>query len=180
MRGDRDRQFEELYAYYPAVVRLLLRLGLERENARDLAQQVFLRVYQHMDTYRGASKWGYLEKTTRRLAYNARRDVHAGKRDGIAVPIDEVLDRRDDRTPPPDVRLASKQNVERVRSAVAQLPLKDQTCVRLQLAGYSYDEIVGTLGITISALKSRLNVARRRLRDLLGEAPEGPGDSHDQ
>ncbi|MEO8378374.1 MAG: sigma-70 family RNA polymerase sigma factor [Acidobacteriota bacterium] len=179
MAVDPAGQFEELFKYYPAVVALLTRLGFAREDARDLAQQVFLRVYEHMDTYRGESKWSYLEKVTRRLAYNALRDRHAAKREGIPVATDEILELPDPGEPA-DVLLESKQTVERVRHAVAQLSPSDQTSVRMQLAGFSYEEIATQLGITISALKSRLNVARERLRDLLKEEPEGWGDLDDR
>ena len=180
MFDDRREQFEKLFQYYPAVVALLLRLGFEREDARDLAQQVFLRVYEHMDMYRGESKWSYLEKVTRRLAYNAMRDRHAAKREGVAVPTDEILELEDSSTTPPDASLESKENVARLLRAVSHLGPEDQRAIRLQLAGHSYDQIARELGISISALKSRLNVARKRLRDLLGEELEDLGGSHDQ
>jgi RNA polymerase sigma-70 factor, ECF subfamily len=179
MAGDREAQFETLFRYYPAVVALLLKLGSDLEDARDLAQQVFLRVYQHMDAYRGEAKLAYLEQVTRRLAYNANRDRHAAKREGIRVATDEIVELEDDRTQAPDAALASKENVRRLRQAIDQLGPDDQTAVRLQLAGFSYDEIAGKLGITVSALKSRLNVARKRLRVLLDEDLEGLGGRDD-
>jgi RNA polymerase sigma-70 factor (ECF subfamily) len=179
MADDQEEQFETLFKYYPAVVALLLRLDFELEDARDLAQTVFLRVYEHMDTYRGESKWGYLEKVTRRLAYNAIRDRHAAKRHGTPVSTDEILELKDGRDLA-DVSIERMESAERVRRAVGQLGPNDQTALRLQLAGHSHDDIAETLGITVSALKSRLNVARKRLRELLGEELEGLGDRDDQ
>jgi RNA polymerase sigma-70 factor (ECF subfamily) len=179
MATDREAQFETLFKYYPAVVALLLKLGFDREDARDLAQQVFLRVYQRMDAYRGEAKLSYLEKVTRRLAYNAIRDRHAAKREGIRVATDEIVELEDEHTKAPDTTLESKENVQRLRRAVDQLGPDDQTAVRLQLAGFSYDDIAGQLGITVSALKSRLNVARKRLRVLLGGELEGFGGHDD-
>ncbi len=181
MGGDREKQFEELYAYYPAVVKLLLELGLELEDARDLAQKVFVRVYEHMDAYRGESRWSYLQKVTRRLAYNKNRDDHATKRQhGIEVQTEEILELEDTRTPAPDAVLQSKQETERLRRAIIQLEPKDQTSIRLKLAGYSLDEIAQVVGTTASALKSRLNGVRKRLRELLGDDVEGLGGSDDQ
>jgi RNA polymerase sigma-70 factor (ECF subfamily) len=176
MADDREKQFEELYAYYPAVVKLLRELGFELEDARDLAQKVFVRVYEHMDSYRGESRWGYLQKATRRLAYNKIRDDHATKRQhGIEVQTEEILELEDTRTPSPDEVLRSKQETARVRQAIEQLGPKDQTSIRLQLAGYSLEEIAQVVGTTPSALKSRLNGVRRRLRELLGDDMEGLG-----
>ena len=179
MAGDRETQFEELYKYYPAVVSLLLRLDFDLEDARDLAQQVFVRVYEHMDAYRGESKLSYLERITRRLAYNSIRDRHAAKREGISVPADELLELHDERTTAADTALEQKENAARLHRAVEQLEPNERTAVLLQLSGQSYEEMVGTLGITIPALKSRLHMARKRLRELLGEEPEGLGGRDD-
>lgn len=180
MADDREEQFEKLYKYYPAVVKLLLNLGFDLEDARDLAQQVFIRVYEHMDTYRGESRWAYLQQVTRRLAYNEKRDRHAGKRHGITVPTEEILDLEDTHVPPPDAVLQSKEDTERVQLAIGHLSPKDQTSIRLQLAGHSLEEIAPTIGTTASALKSRLNSVRKRLRELLGDDVEGWGGSDDQ
>jgi len=180
MADDREGQFEELFKYYPAVVALLLRLRFDLEDARDLAQQAFLRVYERMDAYRGESRWSYLEKTTRRLAYNEIRDRHAAKRHGVSVPTDELVDLADEGAVAADAALESKESAERLWRAIEQLGESDQISIRLQLAGLTLEAIAGQLGITVSALKSRLNVARRRLRDLLGEEPEGLGGRDDR
>jgi len=173
MPEDRDAAFEALFNYYPAVVSLLRKLDFDLEDARDLAQQVFLRVYQHMDAYRGEAKWSYLEQVTRRLAYNAIRDRHAAKREGIRVAAEEIVELADERTPAADATLESEETSRRLWRAVSQLSPDDQTALRWQMAGLSYDAIAGKLGITVSALKSRLNVARKRLRVLLGDEHDG-------
>jgi RNA polymerase sigma-70 factor (ECF subfamily) len=180
MADDREEQFEKLYKYYPAVVKLLLNLGFELEDARDLAQQVFVRVYEHMDTYRGESKWAYLQQVTRRLAYNENRDRHAGKRHGTTIPTEEILELEDTHVPQPEAVLQSKEDTERVQHAIGQLSPKDQTSIRLQLAGYSLEEIAAVIGTTALALKSRLNGVRKRLRQLLGDDVEGLGGNDDQ
>ena len=179
MADDREEQFEALFKYYPRVVALLLEIGVDRDEVRDLAQQVFVRVYEHMDAYRGVSKMSYLDQVTRRVAYNEFRDRHAKKREGTHVATDEIVELKDDRVPAADAMLESKENVQRVRRAIDQLSPSDQTAIRLQLSGLSQDRIAEKLGITVSALKSRLNVARKRLRALLGEEPEGLGGRDD-
>jgi RNA polymerase sigma factor (sigma-70 family) len=125
-----------------------------------------------MDAYRGESKWSYLEKVTRRLAYNANRDRHAAKRNGIPVSTDEILDLEDKGTPAPDVGVLSSDNVDRIRRAIEQLPRNERESMLLQLSGESYEAMAPTLGITVSALKSRLHSARKRLRAMLGDDDE--------
>lgn len=178
MRADRDELFEELYKYYPKVLTFLLNLGYKREDADDLAQQVFTRVYKGMDAYRGESKVSFLERITKRLAFNDRRDRHAKKREGTPIPIDDVVELVDG-TEPALVTLERKENIERLNKAIEQLPPNDQTAIRLQLSGQSCDSIATTLGISVPALKSRLNVARRRLREILGGDLEGMGGGDD-
>ena len=179
MADRRDEQFEELFRYYPAVVKLLRTLGFDLEESRDLAQQVFVRVYEHMETYRGESKLGFLQRVTRRVASNVIRDRHAAKREGVTVSTDAILDLGDKRDLP-DRSMERRENAERLWRAIGQLSRDDQTALRLQLAGHSLEDIAAVLGITISALKSRFNTARRKLRELLGDDPEGLGDRDDQ
>jgi len=61
---DRDRTIAELFArYHSRVSRWCLRFTQDRELARDLAQEVFLRAYKSLDTYRGDSRvstWIYV------------------------------------------------------------------------------------------------------------------------
>lgn len=178
MADDRDQKFEDLFRYYPAVVKLLRSLGFDSEDARDLAQQVFVRVYDGMDTYRGEAKVTYLHSVTRRLASNFIRDRHAAKREGVMVPTDDILDLSDAQDLA-DVSMERRETAERVQRAIDQLSPADQTALRLQLSGHSLEEIAGVLGITIAALKSRFNGARKRLRELLGDEAEGLGGRDD-
>jgi len=179
MADDRNEQFEELFQYYPAVVKLLRTLGLDPEDARDLAQEVFVRVYEHMGAYRGEAKLNYVLTIARRLAYNLTRDRHAAKREGVTVPTDDILD-LSDKSDLADKSMERRESGERLQRAIDQLSREDQMALRLQLAGHSLEDIAPVLGITISALKSRLNAARKKLRELLGEDPEGLGGRDDR
>src|SRR5689334_9594473 len=115
MAADRQEQFEDLVRYYPAVVKQLLELGYEREQARDLAQEVFTRVYEHMDAYRGESKLLFLQTVTRRVAYNELRDRHARKRAGIHVAVDEIIDLQDERAGAAFEHLENEEELQRLR-----------------------------------------------------------------
>jgi RNA polymerase sigma-70 factor, ECF subfamily len=180
MSAGHEEQFEELFRYYPAVVKLLLKLDFELEDARDLAQEVFTRVYERMDAYRGESKLAFLQTVARRLAYNSLRDRHARKRAGAHVSADESLEIEDERADTALEQLERQEALQRLRSAVERLPPKEQAAIRFQLSELPLDSIAATLGVTVSALKSRLHTARKRLRDLLGEEPEGLGERDDQ
>lgn len=174
MLQDREKDFEELYKYYPRVLKLVLNEGYKREDAEDLAQQVFTRVYKGMDEYRGESKVAFLDQVTKRLIFNDQRDKHAKKRDGgVQVPVDDVVELPDTRTLAADAALEAKERSALLYKAIEQLRPEDQTVIRYQLAGLSCDTIAKALGISVPALKSRLNIARKHLREIVGEELTG-------
>lgn len=169
--ADDEKQFEELYKFYPGVLALLRRLGFPPDEAEDIAQDAFVRVYKSMKGYRGDAQWAYLEQTVRRVAANAIRAKKTGKRLGATVSEEVLVTLPDPNVVDPGTAMAQADVVKRMRGAIAQLDRIDRTVLLLRLKGSSYDEMVAILGITLSAVKSRLNVARRRLKELLEEDP---------
>ncbi|MEA2462723.1 MAG: hypothetical protein QOJ98_470 [Acidobacteriota bacterium] len=169
MADVKDQQFEALFAYYDRIVLFFKRLGFSPEDARDLTQEVFLRVYEHMDAWRGDSRWSYLQQVARRLAINVIRDRRAAKRKAILVSDDALLTVHDDKAIPADVQLGRKVEVQRLYDAIDQLSPDLKTAVLYWLAGCSYHDMEAVLGISEATVKSRLHEARKRLKDLLGE-----------
>jgi RNA polymerase sigma-70 factor (ECF subfamily) len=170
-----DEKIEKLYRYRPAVLGFMRRLGFSPEEARDLTQTVFVRVCQSVAQYRGQAAWGYLEKIARHVALNEIRDRHAQKREGIEVAEEEAVELSDKGAVPADSALEAKERTERLRGAVERLDPTLRTAVLLYLSDTPYEEIARTLGITVSAVKSRLHAARGRLREWIGEEPAGLG-----
>ena len=174
MNDGNDERFEQLLPYYKRLISFIQQLGFDREDARDLAQDVFVRVYEHRDDYRGEAKWNFIQTTARRLAFNAIRDAKAAKRDGIKVSEEALLGHADPHSPRPDSLLRQKEIAQRLRAAIDQLEPSQRICVEyFYLGERSYQEICAILEISLPALKSRLNAARKRLKDLLGEEPDG-------
>jgi RNA polymerase sigma-70 factor (ECF subfamily) len=180
MADDRDRLFEELLAYYKRVVAYLRHCGFAPEDVRELAQDVYVRVYERMGEYRHEAHWSYLQKVARTIALNAIRDRHAAKRDAVLESEDKLADVSDDRFPAPDWTAQRNEESKLLHQAIERLDETLKAPLMLYLAGLSYLEIGKALGISQAALKSRLNVTRTKLRDLLGQDPKGPGGSDDQ
>ncbi|HEY0370966.1 MAG TPA: RNA polymerase sigma factor [Thermoanaerobaculia bacterium] len=179
-----EEKYQDLLRYYDSLVKFIRSLGFDLEDARDLAQDVFLRVYEHRDDYRGEAKWNFLLQVARRLAYNEFRDRNAGKRKGIHVPEDALVE-QPDRGPRPDKVVLRKEVAQRLSAAIHRLDEGQRICVTLfYIDDLTYQEICNFLGISEPALKSRLNAARKRLKELLGEEPAGwrdlpPGSGND-
>lgn len=158
-------QFDRLYKrFLDRTVAYIMSLGVSREDARDLAQETFVRVYRSMDRYRGDAEWGYIQTTARRLTLNRFRDELAQKRKvTMALPSDEELGNVADRTLSPEQMAVIHESLDRASDAVYELPEKKRECFLLFLGGLAYGEIAQTLGISEVTVKSRLHEARHDL-----------------
>lgn len=177
MANDNDRRFESLFRrYYKRVVSFLMHLGFPIDDARDLAQETFLRVYRNMDAYRGDAEWTFLRTTAHNLVKNRFRDQSAQKRKVTKVAIADIADPGDP-APPADAVLEAREETARFRTryaaVIAALPEGLQQCFLLREQGYSYEEMAAILRIPMNSVKSRLHDAKRRLRAQLGEEWEG-------
>lgn len=193
---DRDDRLRALYdRYFRSVFFYLVRFGLPRERAREIAQEVFQRVSQHMDFQDGAA-WSILQTTAHRLALNEIRTWKTKMRSGVEVSLDELPYLPDSVAKdlwtgqvPASQEEALVEQEEAARrkkwlyDAIADLPDGIRHCLLLWLGGLKYHEIQKTLNVTMDTVKSRLHEARIRLRARLAQEPEGPDwppeDGHD-
>lgn len=173
-----DQRFQSLYQkYYLRVVRFFMRaFHLSEDDARDLAQDAFIRFYRAMDEYRGEAEWAFFETIARNVAYNRIRAQMTHKRRARMVAVD------DPKTPlpsvdPPDYAQHQEEaaRLRRLREAIAELPSGQRDCIQLQLDGLKYHEIARFLRISENAVKSRRRDGLKSLRATLGAdaLPEG-------
>ena len=169
----KDDRFQSLYQrFYLRIVRFFVRsFHLSEDDARDLAQDTFLRFYKAMDEYRGDAEWAFLETTARNVAYNRIRSQNAAKRRGQHVDIEDPANVPP--TAPPDYAKQQEDAIRRrqLRDAIAELSTGQRQCIELHLDGFSYEETARFLRISPDAVKSRIRDAKRGLRDQLGADP---------
>lgn len=177
----KDELFQSLYrSYLPGVVGYLIRFGFDRDKARDLAQDTFVRVYEHMDNWRQEAEWSFLRTTAQHVALNEIRSQRSGKRSGQEVAIDSAKG-PELPTPGPDTssRLIEAQEhsrqVTELHRAIEQLPSRLRGPLELRLRGHSYKVIAETLRLSLDTVKTRIHEAKGKLREMLGHAPEEPG-----
>jgi RNA polymerase sigma-70 factor (ECF subfamily) len=152
------------------VVQLATNLLGDRDEALDLSQEVFLRVFRTIHRFRGHSSlrtWIYriaVNQTRNRHRFWRRRhrndqvplDVHVAAHGEFKSSIGEE----------PDRLLEQKQLGERLQRALDRLPFDQRTVIVLrEIDGLSYDDIAFSLGVAIGTVKSRLTRARQALRD---------------
>lgn len=172
-----NEEFQDLYGkYHPAILRFLSRL-VGRDEAEDVAQEVFLKVDRGLEGYRGDAALGtWIFAIARNAALDrlrARRpwDRSAGE-PGARCDDEAAADAGSDL---PDEqacveRRAIAQEMNRcIRGRVETLPESYRSVLTLsELAGMTNAEIASALGITEGAVKIRLHRARAALRKDLG------------
>jgi RNA polymerase sigma factor (sigma-70 family) len=158
--------------YQDRVYKTAFSLLRSSEEAEDVAQEVFVEVYQTLNRFRGEaalSTWLYRLATSRALQH--RRRAKAKKRfayfTGLLGLNNQVLHE------PPDHRhplalLEGEQQLQLLVAAIGRLPAKQQIAFTLRHEQeLSYEELAAVLGITISAVESLLFRARQTLRQHL-------------
>jgi RNA polymerase sigma-70 factor (ECF subfamily) len=156
------------------VVQLAMNLLGDRDEALDLSQEVFLRVFRTIHRFRGQSSlrtWIY------RIAVNQARNRHRfwrRRHRADQVSLDQHLASHGDflsgGESTPDRVLAQKELAERLQQALDQLPFDQRTAILREIDGLSYEEIAFSLGVAVGTVKSRLTRARQALRQELREA----------
>ncbi len=158
-RGD-AQAFAELVRRHQGWVRqLAFRYARQRQDAEELAQEVFLRAWRYAGSFRGEAAfatWLY------RLAVNACLNFKAGRRARPeTLPLSEALESGE---PEVGAGLAAGEREARLREALALLPARQR--LALVLASFedkSYEEIAAAMGVSLSSVESLLFRARRRL-----------------
>ena len=173
--GDDDACRELVDTHQPMVFQLAHVLLGDREEALDLSQEVFLRVFRTLGSFRGdASLRTWIYRIAINQARNRRR-WWARKGRAVQVSLDEAYaaTNGEPMAPPAEgaeVRFERQQLVDRMRRAIATLPFDLRTVLILrELHGMRYQEIAFSLGVTVGAVKSRLARARAALRRALKE-----------
>jgi RNA polymerase sigma-70 factor (ECF subfamily) len=172
--GDESACADLVAAHQRMVYSLALNLLADRDEALDLSQEVFLRVFRTLSSFRGQSAlrtWIY------RIAVNQARNRQRSwrrRRRQDQVSLDDYLrsfgDMESRQDVLPDRLLASKETAARIRQALDRLPFEQRTALVLrEVDGLRYEEIAFSLDVAVGTVKSRLTRARQALRaELLG------------
>ena len=169
--GD-ERAFEELIERYQMlVIGTVAKMLGDASTAEDLAQQVFIRVWQAAPRYRATAKFTtWLMTITRNLVFNETRRRGRARlfpmehEDGTPREIHDL------RSVEPGHRLQEKELQDAIERAIASLP--EQQRLALILRRYeemAYEEIAAVLETTVPSVKSLLFRAREELRSKLAK-----------
>ena len=174
VRSGDARAFEELVSRYEnKVYRLAIKLTRNEALAEEVLQEVFLKIYEKIDSFRGESalsSWIY------RIAANAcfsklnleKRHQHADLDDTMPQAEVALHERSDHGQEAPDQPLLSDEALRVISRAIERLPEDFRVVITLRdVEGMSNEDVAKVLDLSVPAVKSRLHRARLLLRKRL-------------
>jgi RNA polymerase sigma-70 factor, ECF subfamily len=166
--------------FWPGVRSFFQRKGFSPQECDDLTQDVFLRVFRSIATFRRESRFErWLFEIADHIYSNEIRRRRTEKRDAPEQSLDAVLAAGDgpgtvleipSSAPSPEEEVARSQRSRALHAALEELPAQMRRCCIFRYEkGLKYKEIAFIMGISIETVKAHLHQARKRLMDLLGE-----------
>jgi len=172
-QGDLEA-FNELVARYQKLVfHVAYRLAGNYDDANDVAQEAFIRVFNSIGTFRGDATfttWLYRIVTNVYLdeRKKAKAHLHTSLEDYVELEENTVQRQVEDHSPTPDQVVQGTEREEILQRAIMSLPDYQRVMIVLyHTQGKSYEEIAEIVNLPIGTVKSRLNRARLALREKL-------------
>ena len=169
--GDTEAFNPLVYKYQQKIYNLIYRKVRDRETAKDLCQEVFLKAWQALPNFKGHSvfySWLYQIAVNRSIDFLRKRNRHR------VIGFEELPQNADDTLqmaevqPSPCALLERKELEYIIRKASHQLPLIQRRAFYLRHSdGLPIKEIASRLGKSENTVKTYLYHARRKLQSLL-------------
>ncbi|MEW6209000.1 MAG: sigma-70 family RNA polymerase sigma factor [Acidobacteriota bacterium] len=164
--GEREAFDQLMIRHQRKVISIAWRSLGNREDARDAAQEAFLRVYKYLDRFRADedfAAWLY------RIVINACRDVARKRaRAERLLSLDAEMERIEKLAASDDVEQSAIRSQERslVASALDTLTRKEREAIVLRdLEGLTTQEVAQVMGSTQTTVRSHVSAARQKIRE---------------
>ena len=171
-KGDEQAFRQLIERHQQSVVGTVARMLNDATEAEDIAQMVFVRIWQSAPKWTHDAKFTtYLFTITRNLVFNESRRRSRKKEVSYDAQEenDPALSRADDALQPGE-RLEKSERHRSIDRAIAALPEQQRMAVVLRtFEGLDYEEIAAALDTSVSSVKSLLFRARATLREALAD-----------
>jgi RNA polymerase sigma-70 factor (ECF subfamily) len=162
-KGSKDAACELLGMCYADIFAYLRRLCGSQQDAEDLTQETFLKVWSSLSSFKGRSSFS---TWLHRIAYNTYIDWQRRRPTQIQSTSDESWQEWTDNNPDPFANAAEQQTAKRLYEAVDKLDDGKKHVVHLHYyQGLSLRETAKVLHISTSTVKYRLREVIKTLRD---------------
>ena len=160
LNGDSLAQQELYNKYVQAMYNVAVRMVNNSEDASDIIQEVFVKVFRNLASFQGDSTIGaWIKKITVNTTLNflrkAKKDNTSSWEEGMDVPMEEAIDEK-------------QYSMTQIHHAIKQLPERCRVVLTLYLIeGYQHQEIASILDITVSTSKTQYRRGRQLLQRIL-------------
>ncbi|HVO60345.1 MAG TPA: sigma-70 family RNA polymerase sigma factor [Terriglobales bacterium] len=175
--GDAAAWEEIVQRYHRRIYNICYRFAGSSDDAQDLTQEVFIKMYRTLNTYdveRAAFMTWVTTVTRNLLVDHFRKTKHDRMTDSLDAPLSEhedampLSDKIEDNSLPPDARVQSRETKESVHHALQKLsPELREAVILRDLQDMDYREIAVVLRVPEGTVKSRINRGRAELARLL-------------
>jgi RNA polymerase sigma-70 factor (ECF subfamily) len=175
--GDAVAWEEIVQQYHRRIYNICYRFTGSTDDAEDLTQEVFIKMYKTLNTYeaqRGAFMTWVTTVTRNLLVDHFRKTKHDRATDSLDTPASEhedalpLSEQIQDTSAPPDARVQSRETGDTVHQALQKLsPELREAVILRDLQDMDYREIATVLKVPEGTVKSRINRGRAELARLL-------------
>jgi RNA polymerase sigma-70 factor (ECF subfamily) len=177
-RGEFAAFSELVDRHQRSLINFFYHLCWDRQAAEDCAQEVFLRVYSHLDRYEPQAKFTtFLFRIARNLWIDRARSIAVHGKPASLDSRSEAGEGRSlgERVPSASLSpveiLAKEEQQAALQRALDQLPEEQKAVVILsEIQGLKYQDIGAILDVPVGTVKSRMHTAMERLKELLSVA----------
>lgn len=167
MKPSKQAQFEALLAEHKDRLYRICRANVyDQSQVEDLYQDVLVKLWQHMDQFKGNSKWStwmYRVAVNTAITYNRRKKRHQ------AVFVQTEPNPSAEPLAVADGEMETEQLLQQLQYCIQQLKEGDRLLISLQLEGMSYQQIAEISGLTVNHVGVKLNRIRKQLSTLMKE-----------
>ena len=167
LRGDRTAFEQIIVRYESRIMTLAVRLLGRRDDAADVAQEVFLRAFKYLhraDPRRPLEPWLF------RIAVNVCRDVMRRRQQRQATFVDDEAVEPIDQSSDPCAGLERKQQRLILQKALERLPEKERLAIVLRdIEGLSTADVAAILHSSETTVRSQVSRGRLRLKVVIGQ-----------
>ncbi|WP_047155266.1 RNA polymerase sigma factor [Aneurinibacillus tyrosinisolvens] len=172
LAGDKQAYAHLVNKYKNKVYALLIGMGLQPQDAQDMAQESFIKAYKRLGSFdksRSFSSWLY------KIAVNCCLDEWKRKKkdifEGADVPQIDLVS--------PEAMYLRKEEAEELLNHIGHLPEKYRLVLMLRYTDHlSYSEIADVLDIPLGTVQNHLHRAKKKLKEQIVEKKTG-GKMHE-
>ncbi|MFC4605652.1 RNA polymerase sigma factor SigE [Rhodococcus kronopolitis] len=149
------------------VYRLAYRLSGNAQDAEDLTQDTFIRVFRSLSNYQAGTFEGWLHRITTNLFLDMVRRRNRIKMEALPEDYERVPS---DRPNPEEIYHDARLDPDLQAALDSLAPEFRAAVVLCDIEGLSYEEIGATLGVKLGTVRSRIHRGRQALRDHLSSS----------